>query len=84
LAWVTLQENNAIAMVKLQTGKVNWIKGLGQKVQSLPENAFDPSDRDGGIRIGNWLVQGLYQPDGITVFSDGDELYLAIVASQRM
>jgi hypothetical protein len=77
LAWVTLQENNAVARVNLQSGKVNWVKGLGYKDHSLPENALDPSDRDGGIHIGNWPVLGMYQPDGITVFSSGNELYLA-------
>jgi hypothetical protein len=77
LAWVTLQENNAVAMINLQSMKVNWIKGLGYKDHSLPENAFDPSDRDSGIHIGTWPVLGAYQPDGITAFSDGNELYLA-------
>jgi hypothetical protein len=77
LAWVTLQENNAIAMVNLTAGKVNWVKGLGVKDHSQPANALDPSDRDGAIQIDTWPVEGLYQPDGITAFMSGGELYLA-------
>lgn len=77
LAWVTLQENNAIAQINLRSMRVNWIKGLGYKDHSLPGNGFDASDRDGGIHIDNWPVYGTYQPDGIAVFSDGDDLYLA-------
>jgi hypothetical protein len=77
LAWVTLQENNAIARINLQTQQVTWVKGLGYKDFSAPGNGFDPSDRDGGIHIGNWPVLGAYEPDGITVFSDGSDLYLA-------
>lgn len=85
LAWVTLQENNAIAEVNLVSGKVNWVKGLGTKDHSLAENAFDPSDRDGpgapgpaaAINIGTWPVEGLYQPDGIAAFVTDDGLFLA-------
>lgn len=85
LAWVTLQENNAIAELNLQSGKVNWIKGLGTKDHSLAENAFDPSDRDGpgapgpvgAINIGAWPVNGMYQPDGIAAFATDAGLFLA-------
>jgi hypothetical protein len=77
LAWVTLQENNAIAQINFVSGKVNWVKGLGSNDHSQPGSGLDPSDRDGGIHIGNWPVYGNYQPDGITAFSDGEELYLA-------
>jgi hypothetical protein len=76
LAWVTLQENNAIAMINLSSGKANWIKGLGYKDHSSPGNGLDASDDDDAINIANWPVQGMYQPDAVTVYSDGQELYL--------
>lgn len=76
-AWVTLQENNAIAQVNLRSGTIEWIKGLGTKDHALPGNELDPSDKDGGIHIENWPVQGLYQPDGLTVFATDDGLFLA-------
>lgn len=85
VAWVTLQENNAIAIVSLDLAKVIFVRGLGTKDHSLTENALDPSDRDGpgapgpagAIDIGTWPVEGLYQPDGIAVFTTDDGLFLA-------
>ncbi len=91
-AWVTLQENNAIAIVSLDFAKVLFVRGLGTKDHSLAENGLDPSDRDGltcdmedppnckevaEINIGNWPLEGLYQPDGITAFTTDDGLFLA-------
>lgn len=76
-AWVTLQENNAIAQVDLDTGAVDWLKSLGTKDHSVDGNGLDPSDRDGGIHIDTWPVHGMYQPDGITAFATDDGLYLA-------
>jgi hypothetical protein len=76
VAFVTLQENNAIAKVDLVQGEVLQILPLGTKDHSLPGNAFDPSDRDGGIHIANWPVQGLYLPDGIASFCIGYDTYL--------
>jgi 2',3'-cyclic-nucleotide 2'-phosphodiesterase/3'-nucleotidase/5'-nucleotidase len=85
VAWVTLQENNAIAEIDLKDGKVSWIRGLGTKDHSLAANAFDPSDRDGpgapgpvgAINIGAWPVRGMYQPDGIAAFATDRGLFLA-------
>jgi hypothetical protein len=85
LAWVTLQENNAIAIVSLHLGKTIWVKGLGSKDHSLPGNGLDPNDGTGTatdpntpqVGIANWPVRGLYQPDGITTFVQDGQLYLA-------
>lgn len=66
-AWVTLQENNAIAKIDLLSKTVTDIFPLGFKDYSLQDNTIDPSDRDGGIFLGKWNVKGIYTPDAIAV-----------------
>jgi 2',3'-cyclic-nucleotide 2'-phosphodiesterase / 3'-nucleotidase / 5'-nucleotidase len=75
-AWVTLQENNALAKVDLGQWAVTAILPLGTKDHAIPANAFDPSDRDGGVHIGHWAVRGLYLPDSIASFSVNGRNYL--------
>lgn len=83
-AFVTLQENNAIAVVDIATATVVDIKPLGLKDHSLPGNGFDASDRDGPgnnplpFNIQNWNVFGMYQPDAIAAFVTGGTQYYAI------
>jgi hypothetical protein len=48
-AWVTLQENNAVAEVNLATKTITGIWGLGKKDMSIPGNGFDASDNNGEI-----------------------------------
>lgn len=67
-AWVTLQENNAIAIVDVDAGVVTSLVALGTKDHRRPYNALDPSDRDGGIHIERWPVEGMYMPDAIAAF----------------
>jgi DNA-binding beta-propeller fold protein YncE len=69
-AYVTLQENNAVAIIDIDSARVEKIVGLGRKDHAKPGNALDPSDQDGGINIANWPVSGLYMPDAIHAFSD--------------
>ena len=66
-AWVTLQENNAIARIDLQSKSVTKIFPLGFKNYNLEQNGIDPSDRDSKIAFAGWPVKGMYQPDGIAV-----------------
>lgn len=81
-AWVTLQENNALAIIDLKSAKVTRLVGLGFKNHLLPENGLDPSDRDNAagtgpeIKIGNWPVYGMYQPDGIVSYRAGGKDYV--------
>ena len=80
-AWVTLQEANAVAIVDVPTATVQEILPLGRKNHAEPGNALDPSDRDGpgntaSIKIANWPVHGLYQPDAIAHFNVGRPRYL--------
>lgn len=70
-----------MAIVDVPTATVQDILPLGLKDHSLPGNALDPSDRDGpgntaAIRISNWPVFGLYQPDAIASFNVGGLEYL--------
>ncbi|MEB3220005.1 MAG: choice-of-anchor I family protein, partial [Nostocales cyanobacterium 94392] len=84
-AFVTLQENNAIAVLDVATATVEDILPLGYKDHNLPGNGLDASDRDvdgssgggGKINIKNWPVFGMYQPDSIASFeADGKTYYL--------
>lgn len=68
-AWVTLQENNAIARLDLDTLSVSAIFPLGYKDHGLTGNGLDASDRDNAINIQPWQsVLGMYQPDAIAQF----------------
>lgn len=76
-AYVTLQENNAIATVDIrQRCRVEAIQALGVKDHSLPGNGLDASDRDNAVRIANWPVSGLYLPDGIDTFNVRGQRFL--------
>jgi len=67
-AWVTLQENNAIAKIDLRKKRISDLFPLGFKDYSLAENAIDPSDRPlGTIAFNTWPVKGVYMPDAIAV-----------------
>lgn len=75
-AWVTLQENNAIAKIDINSKKIQSIFPLGFKNYNLSANAIDPSDKDGGIAPAAWPLKGMYQPDAIAVFEDRGIPYL--------
>ena len=81
-AYVTLQENNAVAVIDLHNNSIEAIHALGFKDYSLIGNEFDPSNKDGvgglgSIEIDNWPVFGMYQPDAIASYSiNGINYYL--------
>jgi YVTN family beta-propeller protein len=77
-AFVTLQENNAIAIIDVATATVSNIVSLGFKNHGLAGNGLDASDRDsinGNIRT-YANVLGMYQPDAIASFEVGGKTYL--------
>ncbi|BAY96350.1 5'-nucleotidase/2',3'-cyclic phosphodiesterase [Tolypothrix tenuis PCC 7101] len=74
-AYVTLQENNAIAILDITSASITDILPLGVKNHNLPGNGIDASDQDGGINIKNWPVFGLYQPDAIASFTANGQTY---------
>lgn len=75
-AWVTLQENNAIATIDVAGATVTAVRALGFKNHALPQNALDASDKDGLVNIRTWPVFGMYQPDGIATYTVGGQVYL--------
>jgi hypothetical protein len=79
-AFVTLQENNAIAELDLRRNRVVAIRPLALKDHSVDGQGLDPSDRDsannGGINIGAWPVSGMPLPDGIASFRAGRSTFL--------
>lgn len=74
-AWVTLQENNAVAIINIANARVTSLVGLGFKDHSQPGNGLDASDEDGEINITNWPVYGMYLPDAIAAYATENSQY---------
>jgi DNA-binding beta-propeller fold protein YncE len=75
-AYVTLQENNALAVVDIASATVTNLVSLGIKNHQVDGSGLDPSDRDGGIHIGKWRVGGMYLPDAVAAYSVAGKTYL--------
>jgi DNA-binding beta-propeller fold protein YncE len=72
-AYVTLQENNAVAVVDLASSRIERIVAMGYKDHGLATNALAPSDRVAATAPFALKaypnVKGIYMPDGIASFS---------------
>lgn len=75
-AWVSLQENNAIAEIDLTTNTIADVWALGTKDMSLPGNGFDISDNNNEILIANWPIHAYYIPDAIATYSVNGTNYI--------
>lgn len=84
-AYVTLQENNAIATVDVATATVSSVRPLGFKDHSLAGFGLDASDEDGGtntnsgspaVNIATRPVKGMYLPDAIASYQVNGATYL--------
>lgn len=84
-AWVTLQENNALAVIDVRAAQVTAILPLGSKDHSLEGQGLDASNEDGGVdtnsgtpvaRIVPQPVKGLYMPDSIASYQVRGRTYL--------
>lgn len=75
-AYVTLQENNAIASLDIAGKAFTRIHALGYKDFSEAGNGFDASDKDGKINIQPWPVLGAYMPDGMSLYQSEGKTYL--------
>lgn len=77
-AWVTLQENNAIAEIDLITKTATDIWALGTKDISVPGNGMDISDNNNEVLIANWPIQAYYIPDAVANYSVNGTTYLVM------
>lgn len=63
-----LQENNAIAVLDIESATFTHIHPLGFKDHVKSWNPLDPSDTPLAADISPWPVFGMYQPDEIKSF----------------
>ena len=80
-AYVTLQENNALAVVDVASATVTRVAPLGFKDHGAAGAGMDASDRDGAgggpsVNVRSWPVRGMYQPDAIAAYTAGGQTYL--------
>ncbi len=75
-AWVTIQENNAIAEINLTTSTFSELWALGTKDISIPGNGMDISDNNGLVLIANWPLKAFYMPDAVANYTVGGTTYL--------
>ncbi|MDX2265713.1 MAG: choice-of-anchor I family protein [Hyphomicrobiales bacterium] len=73
-AFVTLQENNAVAVVDLETKQIVDIQAAGFVDHSAAGSGIDASDRD-GVDIRTLPVQGIRMPDGVATYTVGGQTY---------
>ncbi|SFI97387.1 hypothetical protein SAMN05216258_111143 [Albimonas pacifica] len=74
-AFVTLQENNAVAVLDIASMTITEVIGLGTRDFSAPGNELDAND-NGVIELENFddLV-GLFMPDAIASYEAGGQTY---------
>ena len=79
-AYITLQENNAVAVVDLSVNppSISRLMALGSKDHSLSANALAPSDRvSPPFALQTFAnLKGLYMPDGIASYSVNGTPYI--------
>jgi DNA-binding beta-propeller fold protein YncE len=75
-AWVSLQENNAIAEIDVEAAEVTDLFALGFKDHRADGNELDASNEDGGVDVRNWPVFGILQPDAIGTYRTDGEQYV--------
>ncbi|MGB8451832.1 MAG: choice-of-anchor I family protein [Anaerocolumna sp.] len=71
-AYVTLQENNAIAVLDINSGIISNVFALGFKDFSMAGNEIY---LDGSAKTYDNLV-GAYMPDGISIYENGGKTYI--------
>jgi NAD pyrophosphatase/5'-nucleotidase NadN len=81
-AFVSLQENNALAIVDIEAQIIRDVVPLGFKDHSLVENAIDTSDKDDAVNIRPVPVKGMYQPDSIAAYTAADGQTYVVTANE--
>lgn len=74
-AYITLQENNAIATIDYKAGNTLAVNSLGYKDHSLPGNELDAARND-KIEIESLPILGSYMPDSVEYVNIGGNDYL--------
>lgn len=76
-AWVSLQENNALAKLDVVNARITDILPLGYKDHGLTGNGIAASDTESTINIRTWPgVVGMYHPDSISSYSVDGQTYI--------
>lgn len=75
-AYVSLQENNGVAIIDIASATVDAIVPLGLKDYSLRGNEIDPSDEDDEVEFRAVDAFGMYQPDGLASYNVGGTNYI--------
>jgi hypothetical protein len=75
-AYITLQENNAIAVLNLTTKQITDVRPVGYSDLRQPGRGIDASDQTLEPLIANWPVKGMRQPDAIASFEVSGTAYL--------
>jgi len=75
-AWISLQENNALAKLDIASATITDVFGLGYKKHQQKRNAFDASNKDDAINIKTWPTKGMYQPDAIATYQRGNSTFI--------
>lgn len=75
-AYITLQENNAIATLDLSTRQFTSLRTVGYQDHSQAGFSLDASDQTPEILMANWPIRGMRQPDAIAAFEVSGQRYL--------
>ena len=83
-AFVSLQENNAIAIVDLLSDipEIESVVGAGVKDWSVGDLIVDTTDKDSGVNFGSASFKGLNMPDGMDAYTAGDGRTYFIAANE--
>lgn len=75
-AYITLQENNAVAVLDLATRQITALRPVGYSDHRQPGRGLDASDQTADVLIANWPIKGMREPDAIAAFEVGGTSYL--------
>ncbi|MVN75654.1 T9SS type A sorting domain-containing protein [Hymenobacter sp. HMF4947] len=75
-AYITLQENNAIAVLDLATKQITALRPVGYSDHRQPGRSLDASDQTTDVLLANWPIKGMRQPDAIATFEVNGTAYL--------
>jgi hypothetical protein len=75
-AYITLQENNAFAVLDLATKQITGLRPVGYSDHRQPGHGLDASDQTTDVLIANWPIKGMRQPDALAAFEVNGTSYL--------